>query len=29
VRDYRPTTDDAVFHVLVPAREWWTDIGYT
>jgi alkylmercury lyase-like protein len=29
VRDDRPTTDDAVFHVLVPAREWWTDIGYT
>jgi hypothetical protein len=29
VRDFRPTTDDAVFHVLVPAREWWTDIGYT
>jgi len=29
VRDYRPTTDDTVFHVLVPAREWWNDIGYT
>jgi len=29
VRDDRPTTDDAVFHVLVPAREWWSDIGYT
>jgi hypothetical protein len=29
VRGYRPTTDDAVFHVLVPAREWWSDIGYT
>jgi hypothetical protein len=29
VRDYRPTTDDAVFHVLVPARDWWNDIGYT
>jgi hypothetical protein len=29
VRDYRPTTADAVFHVLVPAREWWSDIGYT
>jgi hypothetical protein len=20
---------DAVFHVLVPARRWWDDIGYT
>jgi hypothetical protein len=29
VRDYRPATPDAVFHVLVPAREWWSDIGYT
>jgi Alkylmercury lyase len=29
VRGYRPTTDDAAFHVLVPAREWWSDIGYT
>jgi Alkylmercury lyase len=29
VRGYRPTTEDAVFHVLVPAREWWSDIGYT
>src|SRR4051812_20151538 len=22
-------TGDAVFHVLVPARRWWDDIGYT
>ena len=29
VRDYRPAIPDAVFHVLVPAREWWSDIGYT
>ena len=29
VRDYRPTNEDAVFHVLVPARDWWSDIGYT
>jgi hypothetical protein len=29
VRDFRPTTNDAVFHVLVPARAWWSDIGYT
>jgi hypothetical protein len=21
--------DDAVFHVTVPARDWWADIGYT
>ena len=21
--------DDAIFHVLVPAREWWADIGFT
>ena len=21
--------DDAVFHVLVPARHWWDDIGFT
>ena len=29
VRDYRPTTEEGVFHVLVPAQEWWSDIGYT
>ena len=21
--------DDAVFHVLVPARRWWDDVGFT
>ena len=29
VRGYRPTDPDPVFHVLVPARSWWDDIGYT
>jgi len=29
VRDYRPTDPNAVFHVLVPARDWWSDIGFT
>ena len=29
VRGYRPTDPDPVFHVLVPAREWWSDIGFT
>ena len=34
VRAYRPadpdpTDEGPVFHVLVPAREWWTDIGFT
>lgn len=29
VRDYRPTDPDPVFHVLVPARDWWNDIGFT
>ena len=29
VRAGRPTTDDQVFHVLVPAASWWDDIGYT
>ncbi len=29
VRDYRPTDPAPVFHVLVPARTWWDDIGYT
>jgi hypothetical protein len=27
-RDGRPV-DDAVFHVAVPAAEWWADIGFT
>lgn len=29
VRDYRPTDPDLVWHVLVPARDWWADIGFT
>jgi hypothetical protein len=29
VRDARPDRDDLLFHVLVPAAEWWADIGYT
>ena len=29
VREGRPTTEDLVFHVLVPAALWWDDIGYT
>ena len=29
VRGYRPTDLDPVFHVLVPARDWWSDIGFT
>lgn len=29
VRDGRPTDADLVFHVLVPARSWWNDIGFT
>ena len=29
VRDYRPTNPGPVFHVLVPARDWWSDIGFT
>jgi hypothetical protein len=29
VRDGRPTPEDLVFHVLVPAGSWWDDIGYT
>jgi hypothetical protein len=29
VRAYRPTDPTPIFHVLVPAREWWDDIGYT
>jgi hypothetical protein len=23
------TEDDVVFHVAVPARDWWADIGHT
>lgn len=29
VRDGRPVDPGPVWHVLVPARQWWTDIGFT
>lgn len=29
VRDGRPDPDDLVWHVLVPAANWWDDIGFT
>ena len=29
VTDARPDPKNLVFHVLVPAREWWQDIGFT
>lgn len=29
VRDGRPDDTDLVFHVLVPAVSWWSDIGFT
>jgi len=29
VRAHRPTDPSPVFHVLVPARDWWGDIGFT
>lgn len=29
VSDARPDRSDVVFHVLVPAAQWWADIGYT
>jgi hypothetical protein len=29
VREARPEPTELVWHVLVPAREWWQDIGYT
>ena len=29
VRDYRALDRKPVFHVLVPARDWWSDIGFT
>lgn len=29
VRDGRPAETDAVWHVLVPAATWWSDIGFT
>jgi hypothetical protein len=29
VREGRVVGENAVFHVAVPAREWWVDIGFT
>lgn len=29
VRDGRPTDVEPVWHVLLPARDWWSDIGFT
>lgn len=29
VRDGRPIDVEPVWHVLVPARDWWSDIGFT
>lgn len=29
VADGQPDDPSPVFHVLVPARAWWTDIGFT
>src|SRR5438093_9322486 len=29
VRDGQPLETGPVWHVLVPAREWWSDIGFT
>jgi hypothetical protein len=29
VRDGQPNDADLVFHVLVPAAQWWNDIGFT
>ena len=29
VRDGRPEHTDLIWHVAVPARDWWQDIGYT
>lgn len=29
VSNGRPSPEDLVFHVLVPAASWWDDIGYT
>ena len=29
VRGGRPQPTDVVWHVLVPARQWWQDIGFT
>jgi hypothetical protein len=29
VRDGRPDDTDLIFHIPVPAIDWWRDIGYT
>ena len=29
MRDGRPEPADLLWHVLVPAPQWWTDIGFT
>jgi len=29
VRDGRPLDPRPVWHVLLPARDWWSDIGFT
>ena len=29
VRNGLPTDEEPVFHVLVPARDWWNDIRFT
>jgi hypothetical protein len=29
VQDGKPDPSDLVWHVLVPAAEWWNDIGFT
>ena len=29
VRHGRPERTDLIWHVAVPARDWWQDIGYT
>jgi hypothetical protein len=29
IRDGEPEPTDLVWHVLVPARQWWSDIGFT
>lgn len=29
IRDGRPDDPGLVFHVLVPATQWWNDIGFT
>jgi hypothetical protein len=29
LRDAAITPDGAVFHIALPAREWWADIGFT